>query len=149
MPLCHRLPPRCRRLPLACRRSPPHLPHTHPPCACRACVILSGGLDSSIAACAGNDILGLSAAFTVLCSPAATDRQYAAQVAAALPGLEHHVIDISLEEALEELPDCVRVLQSFDPMMLRNDIAGGWAGSGAAMWAGSYGALPAVVRIQA
>lgn len=105
---------------------------------CRACVILSGGLDSSIAACAGREILGLTAAFTVLCSSAATDRQHAAQVAAALPGLEHHVIDISLEEALEELPDCVRVLQSFDPMMLRNDIAGGWAGSGAAMSAGVW-----------
>ncbi|PRW58602.1 MFS general substrate transporter [Chlorella sorokiniana] len=91
--------------------------------AAKACVILSGGLDSSIAACAGRDILGLSAAFTVLCTPAATDRQYAAQVAAALPGVEHHVIDISLEEALQELPDCVRVLQSFDPMTLRNDIA--------------------------
>lgn len=94
------------------------------PALCRACVILSGGLDSSVAACAGRGILGLLAAFTVLCTPAATDRHYAAQVAAALPGVEHHVIDISLEEALQELPDCVRVLQSFDPMTLRNDIAG-------------------------
>ena len=94
------------------------------PALCRACAILSGGLDSSIAACAGRNILGLSAAFTVLCTPAATDRHYAAQVAAALPGVEHHVIDICLEEALQELPDCVRVLQSFDPMTLRNDIAG-------------------------
>jgi len=47
-------------------------------------------------------------------------------VAAALPGVQHHVLDISLEEALQELPECVRVLQSFDPMTLRNDIAGEW-----------------------
>ena len=98
------------------------------PPSCRACVIFSGGLDSSISACAGRDILGLSAAFTVLCTPAATDRHYAAQVAASLPGVQHHVIDISLEEALQELPDCVRVLQSFDGMTLRNDLAGVCAG---------------------
>lgn len=90
---------------------------------CRACVILSGGLDSSIAACLGKEILGLTAAFTVLCSPAASDRPYAAEVAVAA-GLRHHVIEATLEEVLEELPECVRVLQSFDPMTLRNDIAG-------------------------
>lgn len=41
-------------------------------------------------------------------------------------GLEHHVLEPSLAELLrEELPACVRVLQSFDPMSLRNDMAGG------------------------
>lgn len=73
-------------------------------------------------ACCGRDALGLSAAFTVLASPAATDRAHAAAVAAAA-GLRHHQLDISLEQALQELPECVRVLRSFDPMSLRNDLA--------------------------
>lgn len=90
--------------------------------ACRACVILSGGLDSSIAACVGRQPLGLRAAFTVLASPGATDRPYAAAVATAA-GLQHHQLDVGLEEVLRELPTCVRVLQSFDPMTLRNDMA--------------------------
>ncbi|KAL4431231.1 hypothetical protein ABPG75_006487 [Micractinium tetrahymenae] len=88
----------------------------------RACVILSGGRDSSIAACAGRQPLGLRAAFTVLASPGATDRPFAAAVAAAA-GLQHRQLDLSLEDVLQELPTCVRVLQSFDPMTLRNDVA--------------------------
>jgi len=86
-------------------------------------VILSGGLDSSLATCLGREALGLTAAFTVVASPEATDRPYAAQVAAAA-GLQHHLLELSLEEVLQELPVCVRVLQTFDPMTLRNDIAG-------------------------
>lgn len=97
---------------------------------CRACVILSGGLDSSIVACLGQEALGLAAAITVLASPDATDRPHATAMAAAAGLAAHHQLEISLEEALQELPDAVRVLQSFDPMALRNEIAGtgrgGW-----------------------
>jgi asparagine synthetase B (glutamine-hydrolysing) len=39
-------------------------------------------------------------------------------------GLTHHVLESSLEELLEELPWVVHTLQTFDPMALRNDIAG-------------------------
>lgn len=42
-----------------------------------ACVILSGGLDSSIVAQLGKEALGLRAAFTVLATPDCTDRQHA------------------------------------------------------------------------
>lgn len=43
---------------------------------------------------------------------------------AAAAGLAHHVIDVPIEDLLEELPTCVEVLRSFDPMTLRNDMAG-------------------------
>jgi asparagine synthase (glutamine-hydrolysing) len=87
-----------------------------------ACVILSGGVDSSIAATAGRPILGLTAAFTVLCSPGCSDRQYAAEVASTAQ-LQHHIADVRLDEILHELPFCIRVLQTFDPMTLRNSIS--------------------------
>lgn len=90
---------------------------------CRACVILSGGLDSSIAAQLGREQLGLRAAFTVLATPDATDRPHAAAAATAAGLEQHHVIDVPLADLLGELPTCVRVLGSFDPMQLRNSIA--------------------------
>jgi len=88
----------------------------------RSCVILSGGLDTSVAAEIGRGALGLTAAFTVLTGAEATDRPYAAAVAARL-GLEHIVLELSLEELLKQLPWTISVLQSFDPMSLRNNIA--------------------------
>lgn len=74
----------------------------------------------------GGPILGLRAAFTVLATPACTDRPFAHSVAAAA-GLEDHVLDVGLPELLEELPTCIRELQTFDPMSLRNSIAGVWS----------------------
>ncbi len=53
----------------------------------------------------------------------ATDRGHAERVAAAA-GLTHHIIETNLDELLQELPWVVRTLQGFDPMALRNDIAG-------------------------
>ncbi len=53
----------------------------------------------------------------------ASDRGHAETVAAAA-GLRHYVIEASLERLLRELPWVVRVLQTFDPMALRNSIAG-------------------------
>lgn len=91
-------------------------------------MLLSGGLDSSIAACLGKDVLGLTAAFTVVASDVSTDREHAV-VVARTSALQHHLIDISLEEVLQELPNCVRVLQTFDGMALRNEIAGKLAAS--------------------
>ncbi|GAB4816888.1 hypothetical protein N2152v2_003934 [Parachlorella kessleri] len=59
---------------------------------------------------------------TVLATQDCTDRQYAGPVAAAA-GLTHHVIDVTLSGLLEELPTCMQVLKTFDPMELRNNIA--------------------------
>ncbi|KAG2446233.1 hypothetical protein HXX76_000825 [Chlamydomonas incerta] len=71
----------------------------------------------------GGRELGLSAAFTVICSDEATDLQYAAASAAA-SGLTHHLIRISLPDLLRRyLPLVVRAIKSFDPMSLRNDVA--------------------------
>jgi asparagine synthetase B (glutamine-hydrolysing) len=103
-------------------RSPPQLLQS-----CRACIILSGGLDSSIVACLGKEILGFQSAFTVVTTPDSTDREHSVAVAA-VAGLEHTLLDISLEDLLQELPDCVRLLQTFDGMELRNDIAGATRG---------------------
>lgn len=88
----------------------------------RACIILSGGLDTSIAAEAGQKILGLGAAFTVVIGDHATDRPYAKAVASKL-GLKHCVLDLSLEELLSELHWTISILKTFDPMSLRNNIA--------------------------
>eukprot|EP00884_Botryococcus_braunii_P021546 jgi/Botrbrau1/8075/Bobra.0230s0002.1 len=88
----------------------------------RSCIILSGGLDTSVCAEAGALLLGLTRAYTVFATPGATDRGHAQQVAGAA-GLTHHVLEVDLEQLLEELPWVVRTLQTFDPMALRNDIA--------------------------
>jgi asparagine synthetase B (glutamine-hydrolysing) len=58
-----------------------------------ACVILSGGLDTSVVAEIGRDVLGLKAAFTVLTGDEATDRPYAAAVAQRL-GMQHIVLEL-------------------------------------------------------
>lgn len=43
---------------------------------CRACVILSGGVDSSTVAEVGKDVLGLQAAFTVVTSEGLCTNRY-------------------------------------------------------------------------
>ena len=84
------------------------------------CLLLSGGLDTSILAplaAAG----GTRAAVTVLAAPGAPDREPAARIARNLEWT-HHVVDTTLEQLLEELEFVVRTLSTFDPMEIRNSL---------------------------
>ncbi|KNE69518.1 hypothetical protein AMAG_19986 [Allomyces macrogynus ATCC 38327] len=82
-------------------------------------IILSGGLDTSILAEVGKDLVGLKYAVTVLTSPDATDAPYATAIAKKL-GLEHIVIrydsPLELIGEKEVLDFAVETLCTFDPM---------------------------------
>lgn len=81
-------------------------------------ILLSGGLDSSITAHVASGVWGR--AICVL-GPEGTDRPYAAAVADAL-GLRLRRIDVALDELLDHVPDVTRILDSFDPMRVRNAV---------------------------
>ncbi|KAG0315967.1 hypothetical protein BGZ99_007145 [Dissophora globulifera] len=101
----------------------------HTPCDC---ILLSGGVDTSILAEAAFHVYNqspdklphqrpLTGAVTVLCTDQATDEFYATQIAAKT-GLVQEVVKITLDSVLEELEFCIKTLQTFDPMELRNSI---------------------------
>ena len=93
----------------------------------RAVVLLSGGVDTAAALEANaslppSEAMELSSAVTVFASEAATDRPYAPLVAER-HGLRHVVLDVRLDAVLEVIPACVRALETFDGMELRNAAA--------------------------
>ncbi|KAF9167698.1 hypothetical protein DFQ26_003486 [Actinomortierella ambigua] len=104
------------------------------------CILLSGGVDTSILAeaahwswrqkqqASGGDggesaeaSKPIRGAVTVLCTDQATDEFYAAQVSKRT-GMVQEVVKITLENILEELEFCIKTLETFDPMELRNGI---------------------------
>ncbi|KAG0366829.1 hypothetical protein BC939DRAFT_442427 [Gamsiella multidivaricata] len=97
------------------------------------CILLSGGVDTSILAEAAYTVYNQSkdsnpdlqrplvGAITVLCTDQATDEFYASQIAART-GLVQEVVKITLDSVLEELEFCIKTLETFDPMELRNGI---------------------------
>ncbi len=85
-----------------------------------SCILLSGGLDTSILAHLARPF-GLRAAVTVLANPDAPDGPFAERVARRY-GYEHHVVVTDLEGLLQEAEDVVRVLRTFDPMEIRNSV---------------------------
>ncbi|KAG0233144.1 hypothetical protein BGW41_001624 [Actinomortierella wolfii] len=96
------------------------------------CILLSGGVDTSILAEAAHwawkqkgdkedTPRPIHGAVTVLCTDQATDEFYAAQVSART-GMVQEVVKITLDNVLEELEFCIKTLQTFDPMELRNGI---------------------------
>ncbi|EME27465.1 asparagine synthase (glutamine-hydrolyzing) [Galdieria sulphuraria] len=87
-----------------------------------SCIILSGGLDTSIVAEEGVHILSLQGAITTIATRTATDEQWAIKVAIRT-GLEHHIVKTDLRHLLDLLPQVIRILKSFDPMELRNSLA--------------------------
>ena len=84
------------------------------------CLLLSGGLDTSVLAplAAGH---GTHAAVTVLASPDAPDRDPARGIATGLDWV-HHVVDTSLDQLLDDLDFVVGTLVTFDPMEVRNSL---------------------------
>jgi len=100
------------------------------------CILLSGGVDTSILAEAAFAVYNqakkanpdddqlkrpLTGAVTVLCTDQATDEFYATQIAHRT-GLIQTVVKITLDSVLEELEFCIQTLETFDPMELRNGI---------------------------
>jgi asparagine synthase (glutamine-hydrolysing) len=84
------------------------------------CLLLSGGLDTSILAPLAARH-GTRAAVTVLAAPDAPDRPFATRIASDL-GWTHRVIESDLDELLGEVDFVVRQLRTFDPMEVRNSI---------------------------
>jgi asparagine synthase (glutamine-hydrolysing) len=84
------------------------------------CLLLSGGLDTSVLAPFAA-ARGTRAAITVLTAPDAPDREPARSIARGL-GLVHHEIDTTLDALLEELDFVVATLETFDPMEIRNSL---------------------------
>ncbi|GJJ73049.1 asparagine synthase (glutamine-hydrolysing) [Entomortierella parvispora] len=100
-------------------------------------ILLSGGVDTSILAEAAFSVYNnrnkdqedpqnpakppLTGAITVLCTDQATDEFYAHEISKRT-GLVQEVVKISLDSVLEELEFCIKTLETFDPMELRNGI---------------------------
>ncbi|CAM9868360.1 unnamed protein product, partial [Chrysoparadoxa australica] len=93
------------------------------------CIILSGGLDTSIIADAGAEKLGLKTAVTVLCGPEGvpTDEPYAKAIAES-HGFKHHILryddprDLVAPDEGGLLERLITCLGTFDPMEIRNSI---------------------------
>ena len=85
-------------------------------------ILLSGGLDTSIiASLAGR--YGLLRAYTVALEGAPSpDIEYANLMARHL-GLKHKLHVFNIEELMENLPEVVKTLRTFDPMEIRNSAA--------------------------
>lgn len=88
----------------------------------KRCLILSGGVDTcAILAAAEKMGVTFSAGFTVCCETS-PDRDFAA-AAAKEHGLVHHIVNITSDELVEQyLPDCVKLLNCYDGMTLRNSL---------------------------
>lgn len=85
-------------------------------------ILLSGGLDTSILASIAARYVSLRA-FTVAFDEAeAPDLRYAEQVAEHLR-LEHRTCYFSRTEIFQAIPQVVKVMHTFDPMQIRNDLA--------------------------
>ncbi len=80
-------------------------------------ILLSGGLDTSILALLSPGIIGLNIRFNGY----GEDLKYAEMLAGKL-GLELHPKSIRTDEALEVVPEVIKILGSFDPA-LPNDLA--------------------------
>ncbi|KAF9433731.1 hypothetical protein BGZ76_009050 [Entomortierella beljakovae] len=97
------------------------------------CILLSGGVDTSILAEAAFAVYNqnkeankdlkrpLNGSVTVLCMDEARDEFYSTQIASRL-GLDQEIVKVTLDSVLEELEFCIQTLQTFDPMELRNSI---------------------------
>lgn len=80
-------------------------------------ILFSGGLDSALVAAFSRD----SKAVSVGLNSYSEDQFYAKAVAKFL-NIDHHYITVSTEEALAVIPEVIRILKSFDPVV-PNDVA--------------------------
>jgi asparagine synthase (glutamine-hydrolysing) len=78
-------------------------------------LLLSGGLDSSILACAAKP----KVSFTISVGDNAPDLEYATRVAAR-NDIEHIVVKLTYEELLQIVEEVVKILKTFSPLEIRN-----------------------------
>jgi len=81
-------------------------------------ILLSGGLDTSILAFMAKPKLAITVA---LKDPQASDLIYSEKVSRLL-GIEHKKLEFTVEEALNALPEVIRILRTFD-LALPNDLS--------------------------
>ena len=85
-------------------------------------LLLSGGLDTAILAHLISKWVKPSCITVALRDAPAPDVDYARLVASRL-GLRHHVRYFDNDELDESIRDVIRIIKSFDPMEIRNDVA--------------------------
>jgi asparagine synthase (glutamine-hydrolysing) len=84
------------------------------------CILLSGGLDTSIVALNAHKYSALTGITVSLGE--APDESFA-QIIARDFGLEHTIVRIDERDAEAAVQDVVKIMRSFDPMEIRNDVA--------------------------
>ena len=85
-------------------------------------ILLSGGLDTSVLASIASRYVSLKALTVAFDEAEAPDLEYARRVAMHL-GLEHNVHLFSRGETYEAVSEVVKVMRTFDPVEIRNDLA--------------------------
>jgi len=85
-------------------------------------LLLSGGLDTSVVASIATRDTSPKTFTVAFREVDAPDLRYAELVAKHL-GLRHNVHRFSREELFEALNDCIKVMRTFDPVEIRNDVA--------------------------
>jgi asparagine synthase (glutamine-hydrolysing) len=86
------------------------------------CILLSGGLDASILAAIAARHFPFKAITVAFDDAEAPDVTFARRMAGHL-GLEHIIHRFNWAEVLEASPEVVKVMHTFDPMEVRNDVA--------------------------
>lgn len=79
-------------------------------------ILLSGGLDSSLGAAFSQNSLAISIGLESY----GDDRDYADTVARYLK-LEHFFVTVTIDDAVEAIPEVIRIMRSFDPVV-PNDV---------------------------
>ena len=80
-------------------------------------ILFSGGLDSGILACIRPDMK----AITITLESHGSDIKYARDISKS-KGILHYHKEVKIEEALNAIPELIRILESFDPA-IPNDLA--------------------------
>jgi asparagine synthase (glutamine-hydrolysing) len=86
------------------------------------CMLLSGGLDTSLLAAIASRRFSFKAITVTFDGAEAPDLAFARRVADYL-GLQHIVHCFNWAEVLDTIPQVVKVIRTFDPMEVRNDVA--------------------------
>ena len=82
------------------------------------CILLSGGLDTSVIIAVASKPSNLTGITVSLGE--APDMRFASLIAEKF-GLRHEVVRVDMDDVEQAIPAVVRIMQSFDPMEVRND----------------------------
>ncbi len=84
------------------------------------CVLLSGGLDTSVVISSAHKYSNLAG--VTVCLGQAPDERFSKLIAERF-GLRHTIVRIDEKDAEEAIQEVIKVMHSFDPMEIRNDAA--------------------------